>query len=144
MGPNNSAAMPSVSASVVCEPPATITSSSGSSEASASHSCSSAIRDSLALSASVDRAMLTSVKRAQLQKIEYEPAPPDFHNNVAETLKSKYTVLNANGPNILNGSGTPAKSAGMGATRKCRDRCRRYDSDPMLCYIVQVCVCVVA
>lgn len=123
MGPNNSAAaMPSVSASVVCEPPATITS-----EASAAHSCNAAIRDSLALSATVDLALRSDAKwknLQSLQKVEYEPAPADFHNNVAETLKSKYTVLTANGPNGLNGNATPAKN-GMGATRKCRPV--RYD-----------------
>lgn len=122
MGPN----MPSVSASVFCEPPSTTTTT-----------CSDAIRDSLAAtkSAYVDRGLQSAVKRTQMSKIEYEVAPPDHHNNVIDTLKAKYTVLAAaatgnNGTAAVQHNGTPARNnmgnglgTGGGASGECVLQC---------------------
>lgn len=79
MGPN----MPV--SSVVCE--------------SAAVKCNSAIQNSLAASASSSshnsNQFLTINKLARLGTVEYEESPPDFRNNINETLKSKYIVLQA-------------------------------------------------
>lgn len=99
-----------VSSSVVCE--------------SAASKCSTAIRDSLITSTTADNLTLSdpsnnlqnqfiaSAKRALLENIEYEEAPPNFRNSIHDTLKSKYTVLNGTVPLTINNNFSNNQTAG--------------------------------
>lgn len=108
MGPN----MP-VSSSMLCE--------------SAAAKCSTAIRDSLSSSTAdnnvsssggssnnIQNLFVTSAKRALLENIEYEEAPPNFKNSIHDTLKSKYTVLNGTIPLNINNNNNSGNNASIG------------------------------
>lgn len=94
MGPN----MPVSSSMVVFEPSAAV-------------KCNSAIQNSLAASApsssghynnNSNQFLTTINKLARLGTVEYEESPPEFRNNINETLKTKYIVLHT--PTTANNS----------------------------------------